>query len=135
MCVCVCISGGRVNKGDITDCKLDLVVPVGVCVGRCGELIWTCLIWVERSTPESFWVLKLPSHFSHRRAEGNHSDQYTDPEPTSRLPNLLIQSTKPRKANLPGFTSCTKVWVKRHTLNCLKDMLDCIVLPLVYLWT
>ncbi len=35
---------------------------VGVCGCtrcRCGEFVWTHLVWAERSTPDSFWV---PSH-------------------------------------------------------------------------
>ncbi len=38
----------------ITDCKLDSVVHAGVCMCRCGELIWTCLVWAGRTTPASF---------------------------------------------------------------------------------
>ncbi len=42
------------THGHITDCKLDSVVHAGVCGCMCGGLIWTCLVWVDRSTPNSF---------------------------------------------------------------------------------
>ncbi len=45
------------THGHITDCKLDSVVYAGQ-VYAC-ELMWTCLVWAERSTPDSFGV---PSH-------------------------------------------------------------------------
>ncbi len=41
----------------MTDCKLDSVVHVGVC--GCGRGEWTCLVWPEWPTPDSFCV---PSH-------------------------------------------------------------------------
>ncbi len=56
--------GGDVNQaysplstthGHITDCKLDSVVYAGVTMYAC-ELMWTCLVWAERSTPDNFWV-------------------------------------------------------------------------------
>ncbi len=31
----------------------------GVCRCMRGDLMWTCLVWPERSTPDKFWV---PSH-------------------------------------------------------------------------
>ncbi len=37
--------------GHITECKLDSVVYVGVSV---VILMWTCLVWAERSTPDNF---------------------------------------------------------------------------------
>ncbi len=37
------------THGYITDCKLDSVVYAGVCV-----VMWTCLVWAERSTPNNF---------------------------------------------------------------------------------
>ncbi len=39
------------THGHITDCKLDSVVYAGVSV---VILIWTCLVWAERSTPDNF---------------------------------------------------------------------------------
>ncbi len=40
------------THGHITDCKLDSVVYAGVCMHTC-ELMWTCLVWAERPTPDS----------------------------------------------------------------------------------
>ncbi len=40
------------THGHIIGCKLDSVVYA-------WELMWTCLAWAERSTPDSFWV---PGH-------------------------------------------------------------------------
>ncbi len=39
------------THGNITDCKLDLVVYAGVSE---VILMWTCLVWTERSTPDNF---------------------------------------------------------------------------------
>ncbi len=69
------------------------------------ELMWTCLVWAKRSTPDSFWV---PSHrFNPANGEQKGITQtiYTDSEPPSRLPNSLLPSAKLRSANLPLFTS------------------------------
>ncbi len=65
------------------------------------ELMWTCLVWAGRSMPDSFWV---PSHrFNFDTDEQKWITQtiYTDSEPPSRLPNLLMPSAKLRSANLP----------------------------------
>ena len=43
--------------GHITDCKLGSVEHAGVCGYRCGGL--ACLVWAERSRPNSFWVPSL----------------------------------------------------------------------------
>ncbi len=67
------------------------------------ELMWTCLVWAERSTPDSFW---MPSHlFNSATSEQKWMTQtiYTDSEPSSRLPNSLMPSAKLRSANLPVF--------------------------------
>ncbi len=39
------------THGHITDCKLDSVVYAGVSV---VILMWICLVWAERSTPDNF---------------------------------------------------------------------------------
>ncbi len=39
------------TRGHIIDCKLDSVVYAGVVI-----LMWICLVWAERSTPDNFWV-------------------------------------------------------------------------------
>ncbi len=39
------------THGHITDCKLDSVVYVGVYA---CEIMWTCLVRAERSTPDIF---------------------------------------------------------------------------------
>ncbi len=41
------------THGHITDCKLDSVVYTNVSV---MILMWTCLVWAERTTPDNFWV-------------------------------------------------------------------------------
>ncbi len=55
------IVGFSTTHGDITDCKFDPVVHAGVCGCGCGELIWTSLVWAERSTPDIFWVPSQPT--------------------------------------------------------------------------
>ncbi len=73
------------------------------------ELMWTCLVWPKRSTPDSFWV---PSHrFNSATGELKWITQtiYTDSEAPSRLPNSLIPSAKLRRANLPLFLT-SLVW-------------------------
>ncbi len=99
--------GGWVNQaysrlstthGHITDCKLDSVVYAGVCV---VILMWTCLVWPERSTPDNF---RVSSHrFNAATGEQKWITQtiYTEPEPPSRMPNSLMPSAKLRSANLP----------------------------------
>ncbi len=88
------------THGHITDCKLDSVVYAGVGV---VILMWTCLLWAERSTPDNcnFWV---PNHrFISATGEQKGITQtiYTDSEPPSRMPNSLMPSAKLRSANLP----------------------------------
>ncbi len=86
--------------GYITDCRLDSVVFAGVCV---VILMWTCLVWTERSTPDNFWV---PSHrFNSATCEHKGITQtiYTDSEPPSRMPNSLMPSAKLRSARLLIF--------------------------------
>ncbi len=39
------------TRGHITDCKLDSVGYAGVCV---VIVMWTCLVWAERSPPDNF---------------------------------------------------------------------------------
>ncbi len=56
-----------------------------ICRCMRGDLIWTCLVWAEQSTPDSFWV---PSHQSNS-ATGEQKEItqtiYTDSEPPSRM--------------------------------------------------
>ncbi len=62
------------------------------------ELMWTCLVWAEQSTTDSFW---MPSHwFNSTTGEQRGITQtiYTDSEPPSRLPNSLMPSAKLRSA-------------------------------------
>ncbi len=90
------------THGHITDCKLDSVVYVGVCV---VILMWHCLVWVDRSTPDNFGV---PSHrFNSATGEQKGIIQiiYTDSELPSRMPNSLMPSAKLRSANLLLVTS------------------------------
>ncbi len=72
------------------------------------ELMWTCLVWAERSTPDNFLV---PNHrFKSATGEqkGITETIYTDSELPSRMPKSLMPSAKLRSANLPFFTSL--VW-------------------------
>ncbi len=72
------------------------------------DLLWACLVWAERSTPESFWV---PSHWfisATGEQKGITQTIYTDPEPPSRMPQSLMPSAKLRSTTLPVFTSL--VW-------------------------
>ncbi len=80
----------------------------GMCRYMRGDLMWTCLVWTERSTPDNFGV---PSHrFNSAIGEQKEITQtiYTDSEPPSRMPNSLMPSANLRSANLPCFLS--SVW-------------------------
>ncbi len=84
--------------------------PLMVISPRCmrGDLMWTCLVWAERSTPDNFWV---PSHwFNSTTGEQKGITQtiYTDSAPPNRMPNSLMPSGKLRSANLPILMSL--VW-------------------------
>ncbi len=75
-----------------------VISPTASCS---SDLMWTCLVWAERSTPDNFWV---PSHrFNSATDEQKGISQtlYTDSEQTSRMPNSLMPSPKLRSANLP----------------------------------
>ncbi len=92
---------------------LMVISPTAIWIRWCMqeyscELMWTCLVWAERSTPDTFWV---PSHrFNSATCEQKWITQtiYTDSGPPSRLPNSLMPSAQLRSANLPFFTSL--VW-------------------------
>ena len=60
----VCESGLKAPFNHSCSChRLEVgfgtAVYAGVCGCRCGELIWTCLVWTEPPTPDSFG---MPSH-------------------------------------------------------------------------
>ncbi len=66
--------------------------------------MWTCLVWAERSTPDS---LGVPSHrfnstTGEQKFKGTTQTIYTDSEPPSRLPKSLMPSAKLRSAP-PSF--------------------------------
>ncbi len=69
-----------------------------------GDLMWICLVWAERSTPDNFWV---PScRFNSATGEQKRITQtiYTDSEPPSRMPNSLVPSaTEAEKRKPPSF--------------------------------
>ncbi len=92
------------THGYIADCNwIRWRMQVYAC-----ELMWTCLVWAQRSTPNGFWV---PSHrFNSATGEQKGITQtiYTDSKPPTQLPNSLMPSAKLRSANLPVFTSL--VW-------------------------
>ncbi len=61
------------SQDHIIDFKLDLVVHAGVCGCWCGELIWTRLVWAERSKPGSFWCQasnSIPPQVSRKESLG-----------------------------------------------------------------
>ncbi len=93
---------------------LMVISPTASWIRWCMQvyvLMWTCLVWAEQSTPDSFYV---PSHrFNSATGEQKWITQtiYTDSEPPSRMPNSLMPSAKLRSANLPLFT--TLVWRDR----------------------
>ncbi len=89
------------THGHITDCKLDSVVYAGVG----GDLMWTCLVMAERSTPDNFWVPNYRFNSTTGEQRGITQTIYTDSEPPSRMPKSLMPSAKLRSANLPFFTS------------------------------
>ncbi len=60
------------------------------------ELMWTCLVWAERSMPDSFWV---PSHrFNSGTGEQKGITQtiYTDSKPLGKSELLVRDFPKPR---------------------------------------
>ncbi len=73
-----------------------------------GDLMWTCLVWAEQSTPDNIWVPSDRFNSATGEQKGITQTIYTDPEPPSRLPNPLMPSAKLRSVNLPFFTSL--VW-------------------------
>ncbi len=67
------------------------------------EVMWTCLVWAERSTPDSFW---MPSHRCNSATgeqKGITQTIYTDSEPPSRFPNSFMPRAKLRRAKPPIF--------------------------------
>ena len=95
-CVCVCV-GGWVGGGGqayswistthgliMGGCWLQVGFS-GACGCMRGELIWTCFVWAEWSTPDSFWV---PSHrlfFASSEQKWITQTIYTDSKQASRL--------------------------------------------------
>ncbi len=77
----------------------------GVC--RCvpGDLVWTCLVWAERSMPDNFWVPIHQINSFTGEQKGITQTIYIDSEPPSPMTNSLIPSAKLRSANLPFLTS------------------------------
>ncbi len=72
------------------------------------QLMWTCLVWAEQSTPDSFRVPRHRFNTATGVQKGITQTIYTDSKLTSRLSNSLMPSAKLRSANLPVFTSL--VW-------------------------
>ncbi len=64
------------------------------------ELMWTCLFWTERSTPDSFEVPRR--RFNSATGEQKWLTQtiYTDSEPPSRLPNSLMPSWEAQTSHI-----------------------------------
>ncbi len=85
-----------------------------------GELMWTCLVWAERSSHDSFWV---PSHrFNSTTGEQKGITQtiYTDSEPPSRFPNSLMPSANPKNDPPPQFL---RLWIEPRTPSPRADAL------------
>ncbi len=80
----------------------------GVCRCMHGDLMWTCLAWAQRSTPDNFWVLSHRFNSATGEQKGITQTIYADSEPPSRMPNSLMPNAKLRSANLPSFMSL--VW-------------------------
>ncbi len=66
--ICTCVGKHLNNQQPVSPEKSDKgqhlrltlsVLSAAVSGCRCGELIWICLVWAERSTPDGFGV---PSH-------------------------------------------------------------------------
>ncbi len=64
-----------------------------------SELMWTCLVWVERSIADNFWVPSQRFSSATGEQKGITQTIYTDSEPPSRMPNSLMPSAKLRSAN------------------------------------
>ncbi len=86
------------THGHITDCKLESGVYAGV-YGWWFNVDPSCL--GRTIYARQFLGAKPPIQFRHRRAERITQTIYTDSEPPSRMPNLLMPSAKLRTANLP----------------------------------
>ncbi len=94
--------GGVKREGGGGCCKVDSVVFAGVCE---VILMWTCLVWAERSTPDNFWGPSQRFNSTTGEQKVITKTIYTDSEPPSRMPSSLMPSAKLRSANLPFFTS------------------------------
>ncbi len=82
---------------------MDSVVYEGVCGCRCGELIWTCPVWAERSTLGNFGMLSRWLN-SATGEQKNHSDHYTDPGRAGQsIPKLISANNQDKKRKHPTF--------------------------------
>ncbi len=77
----------------------------GVCRCMRGDLMWTCLVWAERSTSDKFGCQATDSIPPQVNRKVSLKTIYTDSELPSRMPNSLMPSAKPSSANLPFLTS------------------------------
>ena len=69
-----------------------------------GEVVWTYLVWAERSTHDSFWVSSHRFISATGEQKGIIQTIYSDWEPPSRMRNSLLPSAKLRSGNLPFCT-------------------------------
>ncbi len=73
----------------------------GVCRCMRGDLMWTCLVWAERSTPDNFGV---PCHrFNSATGEQKRITEtiYTDFQPSSRMSNSFNAKRQADKRKPP----------------------------------
>ncbi len=86
--------GGSIRSATthvISDCKLDWSF-CGACRCRCGELIWTCLVWAELSTPDSFSAPRHQLKFATGEQKWITQTILLTWSRVSRLPNSLMPS-------------------------------------------
>ncbi len=82
-----------------------------ICRCRCGDLMWSCLVWADRSTPDNFWVPNHQFNSATGEQKGVTQTIYTDSEPPSRMPNSLMPSAKLRSA----YLAFLRLWSKPAT--------------------
>ncbi len=89
-----------------------LVGFVGVCRCRCGDLMWTYLVWAERSTPDN---VGMPSHrYNSATGEQKGITQtiYTDTAASSRMPNWWEIEPRPPAPREDALTTMLRVAVR-----------------------
>ncbi len=83
-----------------------------------GDLMWTCLVWAERSTPDNFWAPSPRFNSATGEQKGITQTIYTDSDPPSRMPNSVMPSAKLRSELYNGESIVTVLTVIPLTLTC-----------------